>query len=369
MTASASTLARVQRLRARLAEEGIDGIVISQPENRRYLSGFTGSAGYLLINQERALIIVDFRYIQQAAEQAQGFEVVKMEQSYFRDLLPELASELSIVRLGFEALDVSYATYTDWREALSRQGDGPAVELVPTRGWVEALRAIKDPAELAAIQDAIKITDDAFLEALSWLRPGLTEKEAAWRLESAMRQAGADGVAFPVIVAGGPSGAMPHAMPTDRPLKAGEPIVIDMGARLHGYCADLTRTVCLGEPDQRFWEIYSIVLEAQQKAEREVRPGMTGQEAHAIAWNYINERGYGDAFGHGLGHSLGLAIHEEPRMSKTFTGTLEAGVVITCEPGIYIPGWGGVRIEDIIVLEPGGARVLTRAPKDPVIRI
>jgi Xaa-Pro aminopeptidase len=360
---AAPTQARVECLRARLHNEGLEGLLISQPENRRYLSGFTGSAGYLLITQERALLIVDFRYVQQAGEQALGYEVVKVE-GRFPDLLPRLVSELAVARLGFEADGVTYATYSEWLAALQERSSDQETELAPTRRWVETLRAVKDAGELASIEAAIKLADDAVVDARSWLRPGLTEKEVAWRLESSMRQAGADGVAFPLIVAGGPAAAMPHAAPSDRPVQKGEPIVIDMGARLNGYCSDLTRTVCLGEPDSRFWEIYRLVLEAQQKAEREVRAGMTGAEAHAIAWDHINAAGYGEAFGHGLGHSVGLAIHEDPRMSKIYTERLEPGTVITVEPGVYVPGWGGVRIEDNVVVTEDGCEVLTHAPKD-----
>jgi len=204
---------------------------------------------------------------------------------------------------------------------------------------------------------------------LPQMRPGMTELEVSWIIESYMRTRGAEGVAFELIVAGGPNGARPHARASDRPLRAGEPIVIDMGARLNGYCSDLTRTFCLGQPNEpeRFWEVYNTVLRAQTAAEVALRPGMTGQEGDAVARDLITAAGYGAAFGHGLGHGVGLAVHEEPRLSRVNLSPLAVGSLVTVEPGIYLPGWGGVRIEDVVLITDSGVEVLTRAPKEPIL--
>jgi Xaa-Pro aminopeptidase len=227
---------------------------------------------------------------------------------------------------------------------------------------------VKDEAEVAALRRAIELTDESLAAALANARPGMTEKELAWRIETHMRTHGANGVAFELIVAGGPNSALPHARASDVPLPAGEPIVIDIGAKIDGYHGDMTRTICFGQPNDpaRFWEIYNAVLRAQVTAEAGIRPGLTAPEADALARDVIAEGGYGDAFGHGLGHGVGLQIHETPLLSRTSTTTVQPGMVITIEPGIYVPGWGGVRIEDVVLITENGAEVLTRSPKDPI---
>jgi Xaa-Pro aminopeptidase len=243
------------------------------------------------------------------------------------------------------------------------------VEWAPVRGLVLELRAVKDAEEIDALRQALRLTDEALAAALAQTRPGMTERELAWLIESAMRTSGAPAVAFDIIVASGPNGARPHARPSDAVLPPGQPIVIDMGAKVNGYCGDLTRTVCLGPPadPDRFWQIYNTVLRAVQAAEAAIRPGLTGIEVDAVARGLIAEAGFGDFFGHGLGHGVGLAVHELPRFSRFSPGPVVAGHVVTVEPGIYVPDWGGVRIEDVVLVTENGVEVLTKAPKDPIV--
>ncbi len=351
---------RVQRLIKALQQQGLPGILISSPENRRYLSGFTGSAGVLVITPEVARLATDFRYYEQVREQAPDFALVEVPQR-MEQVLARQVAELGLRRIAFESAAVTYETYESWRKAM------PAVELVPTTGLVEALRAVKDEAELAAITEAVRIADEAMEHIIDAMRPGMSERQVAWELEVYMRTHGAEALAFTTIVAAGPRSAMSHAVVTDRPIQCGEPIVIDMGARVDGYCSDITRSFCLGEADERYLQIWHTVLQAQQAAESQIRAGMTGIQADAIARDWIYGAGYEGQFGHGLGHGVGLAIHEEPRASSTYPGALPAGMVLTVEPGIYIPGWGGVRIEDMVVVGEDSCRILTGARKEPVL--
>nr|HPL29442.1 M24 family metallopeptidase [Anaerolineae bacterium] len=235
------------------------------------------------------------------------------------------------------------------------------------KGWVEELRAVKSPDELALMRRAVAISDAVIAALPELLQPGMTEKQLAWRIESFMHEHGADEPSFPIIAAGGPNGAMAHAVPSERPLVPGEPIVLDLGARVEGYCSDLTRTVCIGQPDARFREIYAIVLQAQQTAEAGIKAGLLGKDADALARQVIVEAGYGEAFGHGLGHGVGLDIHERPGAGARSEDRLEPGMAVTVEPGIYLPGWGGVRIEDLVVVTEGGVEILSAATKDPVV--
>ncbi len=351
---------RVQRLIEALERQGLPGMLISGTENRRYLSGFSGSAGVLIITPQAARLATDFRYYEQVREQAPDFELVEVPQRMEQVLAREIA-DLGLTRVGFESAALTYETYESWRKAM------PQVELVPTTGLVEGLRAIKDEAELAAITEAVRVADQAMEHIMDTIRPGMTEREVSWELEVHMRTHGAEALAFTTIVAAGPHGAMSHAVVTDRPIQRGDPIVIDMGARVNGYCSDITRSFCVGEADERYLSVWHTVLEAQQAAERGIRAGMTGIQADAIARDLIYGAGYEGQFGHGLGHGVGLAIHEEPRASMAYAGVIPAGMVLTVEPGIYIPGWGGIRIEDMIVVGEDGSTILTGARKVPVV--
>jgi Xaa-Pro aminopeptidase len=353
---------RLTRLRELLAEQSIDALLVSQPENRAYLSGFTGSAGMLYVSGEQALIAVDFRYYQQVGLESPQFELVKVTTNH-TDVLPELLARQPVKRLGFESDHAAFADVQEWMAI------APEAEWVSTKGLIMEMRAVKDAEEIGTLREAIRLTDEAFAAGLSQMSPGMTERQMAWLIESYIRSHGASAVSFDIVVASGPNGARPHARASDAVLSAGTPIVIDMGARLDGYCADLTRTVCLGQPSEpeRFWEVYHTVLRAQQAAEATVRPGLTGQQVDAAARDLIAESGYGEFFGHGLGHGVGLAIHELPRLSRLAPAPLAAGNVVTVEPGIYLPGWGGVRIEDVVLVTENGVEVLTKAPKDPIV--
>ncbi len=358
-----NTIARIERLRGALGENEIDAMLVSSPENRRYLSGFTGSAGYLLISEAAQVLVTDFRYTEQAEGQAPGYKVERMTAGQGWKWLPELAHGAGISRVGFEASDVTVATHSAFKEAISEHEESTGPDLVETSELVDKMRAVKDRDELEILAKAVEVTDRAFEEVSATVEPGVTEGEIAWELEKSMREQGAEGLAFETIVAAGPNGALPHHLADETPLQEGQAVVIDMGAKYDGYCADLTRTIVVGEPDDKFAEVYNKVLEAQIEAEQRVRPGMTGQEVDAISRDIIAEAGYGDNFGHSLGHGVGLAVHEYPRVGPTGEDAIEDGMVFTVEPGIYLSGWGGVRIEDIVVMENGRARVLSRAPK------
>ena len=255
------------------------------------------------------------------------------------------------------------ATYREITEALEGHPSGQKPKLVATTGFVEGQRRAKDQEELALVQKAIDVADAAMETVSPTIEPGETEREVAWRLERAMRELGADSLSFDTIVAAGPNGAMPHHRPSEREIAAGEPVVIDMGATVGGYCSDITRTICVGEPDDTFRKIYDIVLGAQLTAIATVRAGMSGAEADGLSRVVIDGAGYGENFGHSLGHGVGLVVHELPRLGPKSKDTLEEGMVFTVEPGIYLTGWGGVRIEDVVRLEKDGARVLSKAAK------
>lgn len=352
---------RFTKLRQQLEALDLDAFVVSQPENRRYLSGFTGSDGMLFIAQDRALLITDFRYVEQSAREAPQFTVVETQPEAVARRLNDLASEGGAQRVGFESLHVTVADHRHWAEAAD------SYRLVPTKELVEDMRAVKDEEELAVIKRAVALTDAAMAHIRELIAPGMAEKDVAWELESYMRTHGGEAVAFDPIVAGGPNGALPHAGASGDLIRAGQPIVVDIGTRVDGYHSDLTRTLYLGEPDGRFQEIYGLVLKAQLAAEEGIRPGMACRKADALARDVIAGAGYGKYFGHGLGHGVGLAIHEKPRLRSVSYEVLRAGMTLTVEPGIYIPGWGGVRIEDLTVIREDGVEVLSRADKSALL--
>lgn len=355
---------RVERLRQLLTQRDLAGMLISQPENRRYLSGFTGSAGVLLISAERQAIATDSRYYEQVAQQCPDWELFRVGYE-FEGRLPELLRQLGLEggRVGFEAGHVSVERFGHWQAAV-----GERATLQATSGLVEGLRQCKDEGELQAMRRAAALADQALAHLYEWLRPGLSERQVAWELESAMRTRGAEAVAFDIIVAAGPHGALPHARPTERPIQAGEPIIVDLGCVVDGYCCDVTRTLCLGRPqDSRYLELWELVRTAQEAALAGLRAGMRGAEADGLARRVIEAAGYGKYFGHSLGHGVGLAVQEEPRLSYRNPEPLPAGAVVTVEPGVYLPGWGGVRHEDMLVLSEAGAEVLSRAAKPAVI--
>ena len=352
---------RLNSLVSKLHQRELDAFLVSTPENRRYLSGFTGSAGYLLVTQDRAALFTDSRYTEQAGKQSPEFQVMRMQPGW--NWLMESLKESGATRLGFESENMTVASYHQLLEVLKEGGPLIDVSFIATSGMVEELRAVKDPDELALLQKAIDASDSAMDAVRPAIQEGMTEQEIAWCMEESMRHFGADSTSFSTIVASGPNAAMAHHRPTDRAVRQGEPIVIDMGARVGGYCSDITRTVVMGEPDETFRRVYDIVLGAQLTAIHTVRPGMAGDESDNLARCVVHEAGYGENFGHSLGHGVGLAVHESPRVGPKSTDQLTPGMVFTVEPGIYIPGWGGVRIEDIVVLGEEGATPLSKARK------
>ncbi len=353
---------RLSGLRALFDERQIDALLVSDPSNRHYLSGFTGSSGYLLIDHYTAIIATDFRYYEQSALQAPAFTLYKAA-GRLDQWLPGLLKEFGGRRIGFEADNVSFALYRQIVDLIDGLQAAERPQLVPTIGLVERLRARKDPDELTLLQTAIDLGDAAIEHTAALVEPGWTERQVAWEIERYIHEHGGEGPSFSTIVAGGAWGAMPHAYPRDRRLDAGEGVVIDMGARRNGYCSDLTRTIFLGRPDAQFEAIYDIVLAAQLAAYEMIEPGMTGEQAHMLAQSVIEAAGYGENFGHGLGHGIGLQVHEAPRISASSSDVLEEGMVFSIEPGIYLSGWGGVRIEDLAVLENGRCRFLSHAKK------
>lgn len=351
---------RLERLRQHLLEKSLDGILITQPENCRYLSGFTGSGGYagmLLITQDVNLLATDFIHFEQAKQEAPEFDIVILRPSSRR--FAEILSNHVGKNVGFESNAVTFAEASRLAEA----AEAARVQTVATEGVVESLRAIKEPTEIASIQEAALLADSAVRYLTDTLKPGLTESQAAWKLEKFLREKGSEHMPFQIIVASGPNAALPHAKPTDRTLSEGEPIICDLGARFQGYASDLSRTFYLGPPDEVFIKIYDLVLAAQTRAMHEMKTGMTGAEVDELARSVIEDDGYGESFGHGLGHGVGLAVHEEPRLGQGSTDRIVDNMVFTVEPAIYVPGWGGVRIEDTVMVDGGKVRPLTMAPK------
>lgn len=351
---------RLRKLRSRLAEKAIDGILVSQSENRRYLSGFHGTAGYLIITAKHAILATDFRYTEQAKEQAPDF-AVKQISGGLEKWFPDMVVEMGIKRLGFEGGDVTFDFHRQITTSLKKLES--RIKLVRTGGLVEEIRAVKEPEEIDFIAKASAITDAAFEKVEPEIKAGMTERQVAWELEKAVREGGSQSLPFEIILASGPNAALPHARPTDRVINNGEPIVIDMGARYKGYASDLSRTLCVGKPDLKFKEVYNIVLDAQTAAIKAISKGMTGNQADKIARDVIRKAGYGESFGHSLGHGVGLAGHELPRLGPRSKDRLTDGMVFTVEPGIYLTGWGGVRIEDTVVMEAGKVKMITKARK------
>jgi len=349
---------RLARLREELDKKNMTAFLVSQPENRYYLSGFDGSAGYLFITPDKAVIATDFRYIEQAKKQAPDLTVFQITGD-MEKWLPDLVTGEKTEKTGFEAGDISFNTYHRMSQILKRQN----TRLVPLEGIVECLRAVKEPQEIELITRAAGIADRAFEYIADRLRPGMTEKEAAWEIEKLLRENGSERLPFPVIVASGPNAALPHATATDRPISEGEPVVFDLGARCGGYGSDLSRTICLGMPDETFRRVYDTVVGAQLTSLAIIKEGMTGEEADKLARTVISEAGYGDAFGHALGHGVGLATHERPRLGPGSQEIIVSGTVFTVEPGIYLPGWGGVRIEDLACIEDNKVNIISKARK------
>ena len=352
---------RVEGRVAQFNDQELDGVLISAPENRRYLSGFSGSAGYLLITKAKAVLVTDSRYTEQATNQSPYFDVRQVRGGWGW-LIDEL-KDSGVKKVGFESQDMTVASYNNLIDAIKGDSALGDVSFVPAPGLAENQRIVKDHEELQMLQLAIDAADKAMDQVTPVITPGMTEKEVAWRLETAMRDFGADTISFDTIVAAGPNGAMAHHQPTDYVIKQNDPIVIDMGAKVAGYCSDLSRSIAVGEPDETFNKIYDTVLGAQLTAINAVKVGMTGEETDNLSREVIAQAGYRDNFGHSLGHGVGLEIHENPRVGPRSPDVLELNTVFTVEPGIYLSGWGGIRIEDIVILREDGAVPLSKAKK------
>ncbi|MBP2242505.1 Xaa-Pro aminopeptidase [Cytobacillus eiseniae] len=352
---------RLDKLRDMFAELGIDAMLITNDQNRRYMTGFTGTAGLVLVTKEEAFLVVDFRYVDQATEQAKAFSIIEV--STKADLLEEIVRQtdrLKVAKLGFEQNHVNYYSYTEYNERIN-------AEMIPLSNAIESLRMIKDKEEIAAIKTAAEIADAAFTQLLDFIRPGVTEIEVSNELEFYMRKQGATSSAFDIIVASGFRSAFPHGVASNKKIEKGEMITLDFGAYYQGYRSDITRTVAVGEPNNDLKGIYTIVFEALSKALSSIKPGILGKEADAFSRDYITEKGYGKQYGHGSGHGIGLDIHEEPFKNANCEIRLQPGMVLTVEPGIYIPKLGGVRIEDDILITQDGNEVLTHSPKELII--
>ncbi len=351
---------RLNNLRQKFAENEIDAVFITQPENRRYLSGFDGSSGFLMITPQKAVLATDFRYTEQALAEAPDFEILRISNT-ISDWFPELASDLAINRLGFETADITFDLHRLLNASLKKEN--LTTKMVPVIGLVESLRCVKEPEEIELIIKAAAISDTAFESVEERIQAGMTEKQVAWELEKSLRENGSQALPFEIIVASGPNAALPHAKPSDRVINKDEPILIDMGAKYCGYASDLSRTVCVGTPDETFKKVYRTVLDAQAAAMSIINEGTTGHRADSAARKIIEKAGCGEAFGHSLGHGVGLAAHEMPRLGPNSEEMLTEGMVFTVEPGIYLSGWGGVRIEDTVLMENGKARAITGARK------
>lgn len=348
-------MTEVKKIRKLLAEKELEGVLVFNPENRQYISGFTGSAGYVLISEKEQIFMTDFRYIEQAKEQTDGFEILEIS----RDKpVTDIIKDYKFSNLGIEEDYMTYEQFLNFNEKLE------GTNLVPLKRALIELRSVKSDEEISKIQQAAKITDDAYEYIIKKIQPGLREIDIALELEYYMKTQGASKVSFDIIVASGHRSALPHGVASEKRLNKGDMVTIDFGCVYHGYCSDMTRSFILGKATEKQKEVYNTVLEAQQKALESVKPGKTGKELDEVARNIITTRGYGKYFGHGLGHGVGLEVHELPHVNHLGDKAMEAGMVITIEPGVYIPEFGGVRIEDLVAVTKEGYQVLSKTPKD-----
>lgn len=352
-------MGKLERLRKVLKKNQVEALLITNPYNRRYLTGFTGSSGIVIVTENRALLITDFRYTQQATDQTTDYDIIEHKQSIYKEAVQQL-KKMQINQVGFEKTDVTYATYEQFNHDAN-------LEWIPTTGIVEQLRLIKTEEEVRILKDAAKIADAAFDHILTFIKPGITEIEVSNELEFFMRKQGATSSSFDIIVASGYRSALPHGVASDKKIETGELVTMDFGALFQGYCSDITRTVAIGEISAQLKEIYDTVLQAQLKGVDGIKAGMSGAEADALTRDYISAKGYGDYFGHSTGHGVGLEVHEGPALSIKSDQTLEAGMIVTVEPGIYVPNIGGCRIEDDLLVTNTGNERLNHSSKDLII--
>lgn len=350
---------RIEKLRALMTEDMIDGYLVTSPANLRYLTNFTGTAGVAFITQEQAYFITDFRYMEQANNQTQGLTILQHQGDIVGEII-RLVESQQISVFGFEDAFLTVAEYSVFEEVID-------AELAPDSGLIESLREQKDDAEIAIIEKACAIADEGFQHVLKMIRPGMTEIEVANQLDFFMRSLGASGTSFETIVASGARSALPHGVASEKVIEQGDMVTLDFGCVYQGYVSDITRTFAIGDPGQELKDIYQIVLGAQQKVIDAAKAGVTGAQLDAIARDFITQAGYGEAFGHSTGHGIGMEIHEGPNISRSNEDELMIGNVITDEPGIYIAGLGGVRIEDDLLILAEGNRILTQSPKELII--
>ncbi len=354
---------RVEALRKRLEKNDLDTFMVLVEQNRHYLSGYTGedtqfdeTAGALFISPDHLVLATDSRFDLQAKREASLYEIITYKKGLEKEI-PAIVKKLKTKRLGFESVRMSVLQYRKIQKELDEHHLS-GIELIDTENMVEDLRMIKEESEILTLKNALKIAENMFCDLLPSLKIGMTEKEIAWNMEKQMRENGADALSFPSIVASGPNSALPHAIVSKRKINKGEPLLFDWGVKLKGYCSDISRTILLGRPDHLFKKVFQLVYDAQQKAIEAIKPGMTGKQVDQVAREYIDRSEFKGKFSHGLGHGTGLAVHEGPRLSPLREDLLEPGMVFTIEPGIYIPDWGGVRLENMVVLREYGAEVL-----------
>ncbi|SDL62397.1 M24 family metallopeptidase [Sediminibacillus halophilus] len=349
-------MGKLEKLRQALKDQNLDALLITSAKNRRYITGFTGTAGVVLVSADKALFITDFRYTEQAGEQVKDFEIIEHKQPIHQEVADQV-KKMGGKKLGFEKADMTYGLYEQYHEQIE-------AELVPTSGLVEKLRLVKSEEELDIIKAAAQIADAAFEHILTFIKPGVKEIDVSNELEFFMRKQGATSSSFDIIVASGLRSALPHGVASNKEIQKGELVTLDFGALYKGYASDITRTVAVGNISDELKTIYNTVLEAQLKGMEGIKAGITGKEADALTRDYIEEKGYGNYFGHSTGHGLGLDVHEGPALSHRSGQVLEEGMVVTVEPGIYVPNVGGCRIEDDTLVTKEGNESLSFAPKE-----
>lgn len=350
---------KLAKLRQALLDNGVDALLITNGYNRRYMTGFTGTAGVAIVSQNDAVFITDFRYTEQAAAQITDFRIVQHKGTIYDEVGKQVAA-LGIKTLGFEKDALNYGTYEVYKNAVN-------ADFVPLSGLIEKIRLIKTPEEINIIKVACEIADNAFTHILDFIKPGKTELDVSNELEFFMRKQGATSSSFDIIVASGLRSALPHGVATDKIIEQGDFVTLDFGAYYNGYISDITRTIAVGQPSEKLEEMYNVVLASQLLALEKVGPGMTGIEADAIARDYLTSQGYGEAFGHSTGHGIGLEVHEGPGLAVRSETVLVPNMAVTIEPGVYLPGIGGVRIEDDILITETGNEVLTHSTKQLII--
>jgi Xaa-Pro aminopeptidase len=355
----------LDQIRDLLLKSDLDCLLIGSNANRLYLSGFTGSDGWIIISKNKACLAVDFRYIDQAKKESPEYETCYVKGT-IESWLPAFLTAMDVNKLGIEADHISVSLFDSVCSITKKTNRN--IQVIPIKNIVESLRIYKKSDELESIKKACEIADKAIEYVYANLKPGITERQLAWELESFMRTNGSGAMPFEIIVAAGSNAAMPHAKPSDKEIGMGEPVIVDLGASYKGYCSDITRTFIIGEGNSKFDEMYNIVLSAQLMGLATINSGMKASDIDRIVRDMINKAGYGEQFGHGLGHGVGIETHELPRLGTLSTDVLEECMVFTVEPGIYLPDWGGIRIEDTVTIENGKLIKLTNASKKPLIR-